>query len=502
MIPLLAPAAVRAIDRHAVSVLGLPSIALMENAGAGATAALVLRFPEHLGRVVLFGGPGQNGGDAWVVARHLTNRGAMVRAILVGSRDRVRGDAATNLAVLEAMGSPVVPLADVDLDDALRDATLVVDGLFGTGLDREMTGDFAAVAEAIARCSAKVVALDVPSGIDGATGAVLGSAVRADLTTTFAADKRGLHQHPGRAYAGEIVWVGIGVPPPTLTDAAVHLLEQSDVRRLVPPRSARAHKGTAGRVFVFAGGPGKSGAAVLAGRGALRAGAGLVTLAPRAEAFAAVSGEMPELMSALLPVDADAALAEALRLAKGIDAAVVGPGLGLDPTGRLIALGLARDLPMPAVLDADALTALADDATSGPLFAKGPRVLTPHPGEAGRLLGCSAAEVEADRYESAKRLVDRTGVTVVLKGAGTIIASPDGTMRVCPFGTAALATGGTGDVLAGVVAGFLAAGLSPFDAASVAVVLHALAGELAATADRGLVASEVADAIPRALASC
>ncbi len=500
MIPLLSPDEVRAIDQRAVDVLGLPSVALMENAGGGATRALLERFGERLGHVVIFGGPGQNGGDAWVVARHLHIRGVFVTPVLVGPRDKVHGDAATNLAAVEAMGLVVQSADDVELSRLLADATLIVDGLFGTGLDRPLEGRFAEVALAINGSGAPAVALDIPSGVHGASGAILGVAVRAALTTTFAAHKRGLHQHPGRAHAGEIALVSIGVEAPSPGASDVSLLERSDVAELVARRAVDAHKGSAGRVWIFAGSPGKSGAAVLSGLGALRTGAGLVTLAPRAAAFEAVQGKVLELMSAELPGDVEAAAEEARAAARTFDAAVVGPGLGVDDDGRRFALSLCRSLPRPLVVDADALTALASEADQSLGGAPAPRVLTPHPGEAARLTGASSSEVQADRYATARDLAKATQAVVVLKGAGTVIASPDGAMRVCPFGTPALATGGTGDVLSGVIAASLSQGLSPFDAASAGVLLHALAGQWAAASDRGLLASEVAGAIPHVLA--
>jgi NAD(P)H-hydrate epimerase len=497
VIPLLSPAEVREIDRHAVETLGLPSLALMENAGLGATRELLTRFADRLGHVVIFGGPGQNGGDGWVVARHLRNQGVYVTPVLVGARDKVGGDAATNLAVLEAMGVAVRDADGLDLSSLLSDATLVVDGLFGTGLDRPLGDLFAEVVEAVNACAAPVLALDIPSGVHGESGAIMGVAVRADVTATFAAQKRGLHQHPGRGRAGEIVLVSIGVPGPAPDASEVVLLEEGDVRTLVPPRVDDAHKGSAGRVWIFAGSPGKSGAAVLAGLGALRGGAGLVTLAPRAAAFDAVQGKVTELMSVALDADVDGAAREALDAARSFDAAVVGPGLGVDDDGHRFALSLCRDLPRPLVVDADALSALSAEGDQSLGGAPAARVLTPHPGEAARLAGTSSSDVQADRYGTARSLAKATQAIVVLKGAGTIVAAPDGAMRVCPFGTPALATAGTGDVLSGLIAALLGNGLEPFDAAAAGVLIHALAGEEAAPGDRGILASEVAAAIPR-----
>lgn len=499
MKPLLTREALRAIDRHATETLGLPSLALMENAGGGATDAFVERFGDRLSRVCVVGGTGQNGGDAWVVARHLRARGCTPRCVLIGEEAQVRGDAQLNLAVLRALGVQVACVtatgANTALDAALCGATLVVDGLFGTGLGRPLEGHAALAVEGINASGVPVVALDLPSGIDADTGAVLGVAVHAALTTTFAAHKRGLHQHPGAAYAGEVVLVSIGVPVSAQADA--QLVDRRDLAALVAPRADDAHKGTAGHVVVFAGSPGHTGAALLAGQGALRAGAGLVTLAPRAEARAAIDGKLLELMSAALPMGAEDALPVALALCDGKRAAVLGPGFGHTDA---LCNALALAIPIPCVLDADALTALgADPAVLRQAVA--PRVLTPHPGEAARLLGTSVQAVQADRFAAALRLAERSGHLVVLKGARTIIASPDAALRVCAEGTPALGVAGTGDVLAGVIAAQLAGQdrAQLLHAVTAAVVLHAYAGTLAARADRGLLAHEVADALPLAL---
>ncbi|HMI89954.1 MAG TPA: NAD(P)H-hydrate dehydratase, partial [Polyangiales bacterium] len=391
------------------------------------------------------------------------------------------------------------------LEAELAGASLVVDALFGTGLDRPLTGVHAAAVARINACSAPVAALDLPSGIDADSGAVLGAAVDADITVTFAAHKRGLHQHPGAALAGELSCASIGVPAPSHADAG--LLEASDVARWIAERAPDGHKGTSGAVLVIAGAPGRTGAALLSGLGAMRGGAGLVTLAARGAARAALDAKVIELMTEELPEQAEAALERALALAEGKHAAVVGPGLGLDEQGRTLARQLALALPLPTVLDADALTALGTDL--GVLrSASAPRVLTPHPGEAARMLGSSSAAVQADRYAAATKLAEQSGQVVVLKGARTIIAAPSGELRVCPTGTPAMAVAGTGDVLSGVIASLLATlsafdGTAPaFDAAAAGVYLHGLAGELAARGDRGLLASELAAQLPVALAQC
>jgi len=504
MIPLLSCDAVRALDADAVARLGVPSSILMENAGRGAFEEIVRRYPERLSRVLIVGGVGQNGGDGWVIARHLFLRGHRPRCLLLGERSKVRGDAAPNLQAIETLLGPVACVSEPALDAALADASLIVDGMFGTGLDRPIQGLAASAIERINRADAPRVALDIPSGIDANSGKVLGAAVRAELTLTFAAHKRGLHQHPGAVHAGEVVLVGIGVPAPGPTRISVDepeyaAIEAADVRELLPLRAADTHKGRGGHVLVVAGSPGRTGAAVLAGYGAMRAGAGLVTLCPRAGARAALDAKVLEIMTSDMPAELDAAVAHVVEEMRVKHSAVIGPGLGTDDAGSKLAERLALELSAPCVLDADALTAFRGRAKDL-RKAAGPRVLTPHPAEAARVLGVSTEEVQADRYQSALRLAAASGAVVVLKGARTVIATPAGRVRVCPLDVPALGVAGTGDVLTGITAALLAQ-LPAAEAALSAVYLHAAAGACAAIADRGLLAHEVADAVPHVLSA-
>lgn len=463
-----------------MDALAVPGLVLMENAGRGATDALVARFPDRLGRVLCVGGPGQNGGDAWVVARHLHARGVPVVCWRVGDQEP-RGDAAANFAMLRALG---VPFSRGDA--AVAGATLLVDGVFGTGLARPVEGVFAEALRALAGAPAPVLALDVPSGIDADTGQPLGMALPAALTCTFGALKPGLVQHPGRGLAGEVVVCDLGVPPPPPLRQAV--LERDDIARFVAPRRDDAHKGHGGHVLVLGGTPSMLGAAQLAARGALRAGAGRVTLGRRGDP---APSPLAEVMSA-----ACATPEQALAALGAKQAVVLGPGLGLDAGGRALAQVLARAAETPAVLDADALTAIAGEGGLEALQGAAPRVLTPHPGEASRLLGRPTEEVQAHRFAAARELASRAGQVTVLKGAGTIVAAADGRCRVVLRGTPALAVAGSGDVLAGACGALLAQGLAPFEAASAAAWVHAVAGEVAAAGrDRGLLASEVADAL-------
>jgi NAD(P)H-hydrate epimerase len=500
MIPLFTRQEVRAMDEAAIGA-GTPGVALMEAAGRGASDAIGERFPDALARVVVVGGTGHNGGDGWVVARRLIERGLAAQALLVGDAARLSGDALATWEALGRAGGERVRVGEGDLralDDALSDATLVVDALFGTGLDRAIEGAHADVIAKLNACPAPKVALDLPSGVDADTGGVLGVAVEAAFTVTFGAHKRGLWQHPGVRLAGELrcVPIGVGVP----ADARASVIEARDAAGWLGTRMPDAHKGDAGHVLVIAGAPGRTGAAILAGLGALRAGAGLVTLAPRGGARAALDAKVVELMTAEVPAEASAAVAALVALAREKDAAVIGPGLGTDEAGAAIAKQASLELELPAVLDADALTAwgAAFDSVG---FAPAPRVLTPHPGEAARMLGCTPGDVQRDRFAAAATLAERSRSVVVLKGAGTIVADRGGRLHVCPRGAPAMATAGVGDVLAGAIAALLP-GRDAFDAARCAVYLHAVAGDLAARADRGLIASEVATAIPDAIRTC
>lgn len=496
MIPLLRRDAVRALDERAIE-RGVPGLVLMENAGISATEAIVRRFGDRSDRVVLVGGGGQNGGDAWVIARQLIVRGFAPRAIVISSDTaRIGGDAKANLEALRTLvgevdGASLEEVAPEHFGGVHLHGSLLIEGIFGTGLDRPVEGAYADVVRRLDDASMPLVSLDLPSGIDADTGQVLGVAPHAELTVTFGAHKRGLHQFPAVAHAGEVVLGTIGVRPPAAADAG--LIEDRDVAAVVQPRPRDAHKGTAGHVVVVAGSPGTAGAALLCGRAAMRGGAGLVTLATRSPN---IDDRVWEIMSAALgeePADAVALVAETAT------AAVVGPGLGTDDEGLELARALALESEKPIVLDADALTAFAGDVEAL-REAAGPRVLTPHPGEAGRLLGASSGEVQADRYAAAAELAKRAGQVVALKGARTVVSDGE-RFRVCPAGTPAMGVGGTGDVLAGVTGALLCEDRDPFDATWASVHLHALAGERAASADRGLFARELADALPATLAA-
>ena len=496
----------RAFDARAIHEWQVPSVVLMENAGRGA-AEIVTRDVlggTALGKVAtIVCGPGNNGGDGFVVARHLLRAGAIVRALLVGARDSVSGDARIHLDAFVGVGGDVREIAVDDeitsLRAALEGAHVIVDALFGTGLDRPLTGGFIEIVRAINGARSTRVALDVPSGLDADTGTPLGIAVEADFTVTFAHYKRGLFTSRGARNAGVLRLADIGVPSSPLAEHPLaQLLERADVARLVSSRPIDAHKVSAGHVLAIAGSPGKIGAALMVAHASLRAGAGVVTIATWPESAGAIESRVLEVMSARLSrVDLAASIDGLLA---GKRAIVVGPGLGLDDDARRAAEHVVANAKVPLVVDADALTLFAarPEALSGAFAA----ILTPHPGEAARLLETTADGIEADRFGAVRALAQRARSVVVLKGPRTLIAAPDGRIVVNRSGTSALATAGAGDVLAGIV-GALACSLEPFDAACAGVYLHGLAGEAWSETggDRGLLGSEIADRIPPLLAA-
>ncbi|HEX8704553.1 MAG TPA: NAD(P)H-hydrate dehydratase [Myxococcaceae bacterium] len=493
----LTAAQMREAEQAAEARYGMPSALLMENAGrALADVARGLAGPH--GRFTVVCGPGNNGGDGLVAARFLREGGAQVAVVLVGDVGKQTPEARRNLQALEAYAVSAQALDSVPEPGA---GDVVVDALFGTGLSRAPEGPFADAIRQIDRwrkAGAKVVAADVPSGLQSDTGEAFEPCVQADVTVSFGLLKRAQVLEPGASYCGEVRRVDIGLAGAaarTLTGPVLRLVEETDVLKAFPARRADTHKGTYGHVLVIAGSRGKSGAAALVARAALRAGAGLCSVATRAEVLDAVLAHAPEVMG--IPLEAQgplgmADLAPLLEAAEGKDALVIGPGIPRgSETGKLIGELLARG-EAPVVLDADALNAVATDL-SVLRRSKRPVVLTPHPGEMSRLIGRSTKEVQAHRLESARNLAIAHEVTVVLKGARTLIASSGGELYVNPTGNPGMATAGSGDVLSGICGAFLAQGLSMPVAIWASVYVHGLAGDLAAEerGQVGLIASDI-----------
>jgi NAD(P)H-hydrate epimerase len=502
----------RAIDRRTIETFGVPEIVLMENAGRALFAFLRATFgPIGDRRLLLLIGPGNNGGDVLVLARHLVNAGIPFEALLFARPAALRGSAAINLAALRrAAGAPRPITGPRDWSRErrrLRRSDLIVDGILGTGLSRPVGGLLAAVFADVNASGATVVAVDIPSGLSGDTAAIPGPCLAATHTVALALPKVA-HLLPPAAERVGTLWVAdIGIPPGAVAaeKVALDLIEAEALRDALPPRPRASHKGTYGHVLLVAGSRGKGGAARMAALGALRAGCGLLTAAvPRALQAGFVSGAM-EAMTEGLPEDADGALsADALpavtRALSGKAAVAVGPGLGTGTGVRALVRGLVRRARVPLVLDADGLNAFAGDASS--LRGRGRRlVLTPHPGEMARLLGTSADAVLADRVGVARDFARRHGCHVVLKGYRTLVATPAGRVLVNPTGNPGLAKGGSGDVLTGVLAGLLAQRLEVDTAVALGVYLHGLAADLAAAelGEAPLLARDVLGRLPLAL---
>jgi NAD(P)H-hydrate epimerase len=494
----------RAFDAHAIETYRVPSLLLMENAGRGAADVLVrevFRGEADGRRAVAVCGIGNNGGDGLVVARHLLVRGAKTTVFLVGASDRVSTDTRANLDAWRGLGGDVQAIESsaslARLGDEMQGADVVVDALFGTGLDRPIEGLFADAVRAVNAASTPRFAIDLPSGLDADTGADLGVSIAAHHTVTFAHPKLGLLTANGALRAGCVHTVDLGVPRllPAPIAKCAYLLEEDDLFQWLPPRSPGAHKTSAGHVLVVGGSPGKMGAPQLVARGALRGGAGLATIATWDEVARAIESHVLEAMTARIHLGQPGKSIDAILDGKSV--VVLGPGLGLGAEARTVVDCVLASWKGPLVIDADALTMLA--GRPGVLGSVRKAIVTPHPGEAARLLGTTAAQVEADRFAAARKLAIATGAVVVLKGAHTIVAAPDARVSVSPVACPALATAGAGDVLGGVIAA-LSSALGPFEAACAGVMLHGLAGQAWSQAhggaDRGLLASEIADEIP------
>ena len=489
----------REVDRRTIE-MGIPGAVLMENAGHRVVELLAERFaPLAERRIVVLCGKGNNGGDGMVVARQLFTRFAprALHVVLLARPEDLKGDASLNYRMLEVCGCPVVH----DIPAEARLADVVVDALLGTGISGPATGAMLAAILEINRGFplAKVVAVDIPSGMPSDSGAALGEQARADYTVTFTAPKPAQVLPPNCDSVGALHVGAIGSPPSLYDDDDsiwLSVVQPMMFGNLLAPRPRAGHKGSFGHVLAIAGSHGKTGAAAMCGMAALRAGAGLVTVASDESAIPVIAAHAPELMTEALTAGNLPAIAERK------DVIAVGPGLGTHPDTVTMVRHVFADFEQPMVVDADALNALAGSDWSG---AGKFRVLTPHPGEMARLCGKSTAEVSADRVGAARGLATARQVTIVLKGERTLIAFPDGRVWINPTGTPAMGTGGTGDVLTGMTAGLLGQFPNARDqAVAAAVYLHGLAGELGAAAltEKCLVATDLLRYLPAALEEC
>jgi len=500
---------IKNIDRRAIREFGIPGSVLMENAAAAVMAEIEKFFPGLDGmRVGIICGKGNNGGDGLALARRLNIRGVPVRVALLASFGAVKGDAKINLSILRKMGVEIAQNAVTHaIADIIAWSDILVDAVLGVGLSTPLKGIYASAVEMMNSSGRPVVAIDMPTGINADTGEVMGSAVRADLTVTMALLKRGIVLHPGARHAGTVRIADIGIPPQAVEKEKINvrLLNQGFGWGLIGRREPDAHKGDFGHLMVVAGSFGKAGAAIMAARGALRAGAGLVSVATpnslvpiiQQQIFEAMCIPSAESIDGTLGIGADD---ELLKAAAKMNSCVIGPGLSTHYETIQVVRSLVQRLTIPMVIDADGLNALVG-ALDAIKQVKAPIIMTPHPGEFGRLLGVSPGEVQKDRIGVASDFAANYKVIVVLKGAGTVIATPDGRVFVNSTGNPGMATGGTGDVLTGMIGSLLAQGYTASQAACLGVYLHGLAGDLAAKekGEEAMIAGDLIEKIPDAI---
>ncbi len=511
MFPVVTAKEMKEIDRRAIAEWGISGLVLMENAGR----AVVDVIEKELGGVkdkyfLVLCGKGNNGGDGFVITRHLLNRRAKVDCLLLGKVDELKGDARTNAQILLNSGFTIQVV--VKPEEIYRlgvnrfRLSAVVDAIFGTGLSSPPEGIFAEAIRFINGANCYVVSVDVPSGVDADTGKVFEPAVQADLTVTMGLPKSGLLFYPGKKNTGKLLVADIGIPYQLLEEnATAFLVDQEFVRSHLPPRQPEGHKGTFGTVLLICGSRGFSGAAVLSANAAVRAGAGLVRIAyPRSLTNVIESNAIEPVKHPLPETDAgtlsDNALEPLLELAESADSIAIGPGISTHPKTQNLLLKLLPSLKKPTIIDADGLNNLAG-CLDTLAQVKAPLILTPHPGELSRLIGKSPGEINSDRLGIAKNFAHTHHCILVLKGASTVVASPDGKSWINSTGNSGLASGGTGDVLTGLIAGFIAQGVTPLDAAIIGVYLHGYTADLAVLelTEYALTAQDLLNYLPKAI---
>ena len=503
------PEVIRRADKTAAEELKLPTIVLMENAARSAAKAAIALAKDAEGLFVIAAGAGNNGGDGFACARRLALLGKRVAVIKTRDDEKYSGDALVNLEVLRTLLNDRLTLrasqelTDCELDALFASSCCIIDALLGTGAAGAPRGEASRLTECM-KDKANILAMDIPSGTDGATGAVYEPHITAEATVTFAAPKTGMAFSPARECCGRVITADIGAPAERiLSERELELYEKSDLIKFFPPVNQNIHKTNRGSLLIYAGSSAYRGAPLLCARGALRAGAGLVYLAIPDYMVSEAAAVLPEAIFIPLPAQKGTVLPEKAKqlfreLQQRCDAAAVGPGTGLSPENEQLFLWFMREWKKPLVCDADMLTLFAKHS-AGIAFRKD-LALTPHSGEAARLLGCTAEAVENDRAAAARSLAEKAGA-VLLKGPRTLIAAQQSCLRMVDAGCAALAVPGSGDVLTGITGALLAAGETPEEALTGAALVHGAAGELLEKkyGDRGILAREIADEIPLVL---
>ncbi len=510
---LLTAAEMAQIDRITIDDIGIPGVVLMESAGKGATDFYQEIFPDICEKkVLIIAGSGNNGGDGFVIARHLYYRGSTsVKVICLKEVAKLKGDALINCQIIKKLGIPTEEYTGEEflpeISEELKACDIVVDAILGTGLKSEVRGFYRQVIEAINDAGKPVLAVDIPSGLDASSGKPLGVCVNAVATATFGLPKIGQVVTPGHNFVGKLRVVDIGIPDSVIRefDPRRVFFEEKEASELVKPRRDDSHKGTYGHLFVISGSAGKTGAASLVCHGAARIGTGLVTLAIPESLNPILEVKLTEPMTLPVPETVEKSVSlEAfdilLEESQSRSAVAMGPGISLNEETQELVRKLMKELNSPMVIDADGVTALKGnlDVLS---HASAPVILTPHPGEMARIIGETSSYVQQNRLEIAEDFSKKYGVTLVLKGFRTIIASPDGRTAVNSTGNPAMATGGMGDVLTGMIGGFLAQRYDPFKAACLGVYFHGKAGD-AVVRRKGfasVLASDLLEVIPKEL---
>jgi NAD(P)H-hydrate epimerase len=494
------------LDKAAQTRFGIPSLILMENSGAQS----VRHIEEHYGslkgkNIAVICGKGNNGGDGLVIARHLSNKGAYASVYLLSGAKEISRDSKTNLEIIKRMNTPVYTGAS-NIQSGLKKADIIIDAIFGTGLKKDISGIYAKAIDLINRSEKPVIAVDIPSGIDSDNGQIKGCAVRADLTVTFCLPKIGHFAYPGAEYSGSLKIADISIPKSLVDESSIktHLITKDSASEILPKRRADAHKGDFGHLFIIAGSPGLTGAAVMAGLSALRIGTGLVTLGVPEGLNYIFETKITEAMTLPLPQTNEQTISPAaknkiLNFLKKADAAAIGPGLSQNRETAQLIRELIREIRIPMVIDADAINSLAGHADILKK-TKAQVIITPHPGELSRLINITADEINRDRIVIARKISQQYNIIVALKGANTVIAEPEGNVYTNNTGNPGMASGGTGDVLTGMIAGLICQKVSPINAAIAGVFMHGLAGDIAAKekGEASLIAGDMIKKIPEA----
>ena len=498
------------MDRKTIKSFGLPGKVLMENAGRGATGIFLKAFGDlSTQKVGIMAGRGNNGGDGFVMARYLAQKGIRVTVFLLSRPAMIKGDAAGNFKLLAPLGIPVYELPDRDSfsrrKTALRSQDVWIDAIFGTGLNSDVKGYYKQVIDTINRSNKPVFSVDVPSGLNTDTGQPCGACIRAHTTATFAFAKTGHLLYPGATYSGKLEIVDIGIPPHIVEEVQPlqYLLTPEYVSGCLKIRPPEAHKGNTGHLLVIAGSPGKTGAAAMSAMSALRSGAGLVTLGIPRSLNPILETQVLEAMTCPLPETPEGMLAASsldpiMNLLADKKCLAIGPGLGLAEDSQKLVHRIIPECRVPVVIDADGLNSLVGK-TKLLKKSKCPLVLTPHPGEMARLMDTTVSQVQKDRIKCSREFARTYNVHIILKGARTVIAHPDGKVFVNPTGNPGMASGGMGDVLTGIVAGLIAQGYSPRTSTHVATYLHGAAADAQVNARGpiGYIASDVMNDLPR-----